>query len=255
MAGSDGAGREERPHPAVASLAARLEELGWVRDLLVAGSLATGDYVPGVSDLDLVAVVAGPVDQVRTATLVALHAELDRGDAAGAHLGCVYVDERRLGEPAHRHATWTHGVLVERILSGVTRAELVRHGFPVLGRAPGDLLPAMSDDDVRAAARAELRGYWAWAVRRPHLWLDPALADLGLTSMARGRHALRTGRLLPKTAAIGQVRAPAWLVEDLRARRRGEPVVSPRLRTGWIAWRDARATTRAAGGPDLGSAG
>ena len=41
--------------PAVRLLADRLDGLDWVSDLLVAGSLATGDYVPGVSDLDLVA--------------------------------------------------------------------------------------------------------------------------------------------------------------------------------------------------------
>ena len=40
---------------AVRDLADRLDGLGWVSDLLVAGSLATGDYVSGVSDLDLVA--------------------------------------------------------------------------------------------------------------------------------------------------------------------------------------------------------
>jgi Nucleotidyltransferase domain len=229
---------------AVTSLAARLRELSWVSDLLVAGSLATGDYVPGVSDLDLVAVVRGPVDQARRASLVDLHVDLDRGSAAGADLGCVYVDEGRLLDTAALHPTWTHGEPVERILSGVTRAELVRHGFAVFGRQPSDVLPWMTDDDVRAAARAELCGYWAWAARRPFMWLNPVIADLGLTSMARGRHALRTGQLLTKSEAMDQARAPAWLVDQLRARRRGEPAVSPRALAGWIAWRDARVTTR-----------
>jgi Nucleotidyltransferase domain len=72
-----------RPLPAaVTSLAARLSELTWMSDLLVAGSLATGDHVPGVSDLDLVAVVDGPVDATRRARLVDLHVHLDRGPAA-----------------------------------------------------------------------------------------------------------------------------------------------------------------------------
>jgi hypothetical protein len=230
---------------AVTALADRLSDLSWVRDLLVAGSLATGDHVPGVSDLDLVAVVDGPVDAARTTCLVDLHNSLDRGAAAGTDLGCAYVDEGRLLDPAALHPTWTHGHLVERILSGVTRAELVRHGFAVLGRTPSDVLPPMSDDDIRAAARAELTGYWAWAAGRPYLWLSPVIADLGLTSMARGRYALETGQLLTKSAAIERAHAPAWLVDQLRARRRGEPVVSPRTRTAWIAWRDARATTRA----------
>ncbi len=231
--------------PAVTALAARLAELEWVSDLWVAGSVATGDYVPGVSDLDLVAVVDGPVNSEREAVLVDLHRELDLGSASGADLGCVHVDSARLAEPAALHPTWTHGVLVRRILSGVTRAELVRHGLAALGRPPSEVLPPMTDDDVRAAARAEVCGYWAWASRRPWMWLSPVIADLGLTSMARGRYAVRHGRLLTKSGAIEEARAPDWLIEQLRARRRGEHVVSPRLRTGFIAWRDARATVRA----------
>ena len=228
------------------TLAAHLSELPWVSELWVAGSLTTGDYVPGVSDLDLVAVTDGPVTTDRVAVLVAIHGELDRGAASGSDLGCVYVASGLLSDVAAEHPTWTHGRLVDRILSGVTRAELVRHGFAVLGRPPQDVLPPVTDDDVRAAARAELCGYWAWASRRPWMWLSPLIADLGLTSMARGRHALETGTLLTKSAAVEQAHAPAWLVDQLRARRGGEAVTSPRLRTAWTAWRDARRTVRAA---------
>jgi hypothetical protein len=120
----------------------------------------------------------------------------------------------------------------------------VRHGFSVYGGGPAALLPPMTDDQVRAAARAELCGYWAWAARRPWIWLDPVIAELGLTSMARARHTVRTGELLPKTEAIEQAHAPKWLLDQLRDRRRGQHIGSPRTRTAWIAWRDARRTVR-----------
>jgi hypothetical protein len=226
--------------PAVRQLGQRLDELGWVTELLVAGSLATGDYVPGVSDLDLVALTGGPVASARQEILTSLHRELDQGAAQGLDLGCVYVDSGRLTGLGALHPTWTHGSLVQRSLSGVTRAELVRYGFTVLGRPPGAVLPGMTDDDVRRAARAELCGYWAHAARRPLWWLNPVIAELGLTSMARGRHALQTGQLLTKA------HAPAWLKDQLRARRRGQPATSPRPRTALIAWRDARRTVAAA---------
>ncbi|MCZ7439033.1 nucleotidyltransferase domain-containing protein [Micromonospora sp. WMMC241] len=231
---------------AVDAFTREVAALGWVSDLMVAGSLATGDHRPGVSDLDLVAVTDGPVDAPRQAELTTLHRRFDAGPAAGLHLGCVYVATAAVGDVGARHPTWTHGQLVQRILSGITRAELVRHGHALLGRPPGEVLPPMTDDDVRAAARAELTGYWAWAARRPWLWLDPDLADLGLTSMARGRHALRHGDLIGKSAAMPAVAAPAWLVDHVRARRRGEAVTSPRIRTALIAWRDARRTVAAA---------
>ncbi len=232
--------------PVVPALAARLAALGWVRDLWVAGSLATADHVPGVSDLDLVAVVDGPVDHARTAALTVTHRELDAGIGAGASLGCVYVDAASALDVTALHPTWTHGVLVRRILSGVTRAELVRPGVVLFGRPPGAGLPAMGADDVRTAARAELTGYWAWAARRPWYCLDTEFADLALTSMARGRHALATGDLLTKSAAVEQAAAPAWLVDQLRRRRRAERVASPRLRTALVAWRDLRRTVAAA---------
>ena len=232
--------------PVVRHLADRLGGLGWVTDLLVAGSLATGDYVPGVSDLDLVALTGGPVGGARQEILAGLHRALDRGAAQGLDLGCVYVNAGLLADTGALHPTWTHGSLVDRILSGVTRAELVRHGFAVMGRPPAAVLPAMTDDDVRCAARTELCGYWAWAARRPLMWLDPVIADLGLTSMARARHTLETGQLLTKTRAIKQAHAPAWLRDQLHARRRGEHVASPRARTALIAWRDARRTVAVA---------
>jgi hypothetical protein len=223
----------------VSALSARLRDVGWVSDLLVAGSLATGDYVPGVSDVDLVAVVRRPLGTAEQALLTGIHAQLDQGSARGADLGCVYVEERRFPDAEALHVTWTHGRLVYRILSGVTRAELVRNGFAAYGRSPDTLLPPVTDDDVRAAARSEVCGYWAWASRRPWMWLDPVIVDLGLTSMARGRSEMRTGQLMSKSAAIEQAAAPEWLIQDMRARRRGEPVASPRVRSGWIAWTDA----------------
>ena len=239
------------PSAVLDELARRLSGIGWVTDLFVGGSLATGDHVPGVSDLDLVALVSGPVDPDRAACLVTLHRELDEGVGSGQDLGCVYVDSSRLLDLDASHPTWTHGSMVNRSLSRVARAELVLYGFQVFGRPPSDVLPAVSRRDVREAARSELAGYWARAARHPLWWLDPVMPDLGLTSMARGRHAMTTGELLTKTSAIEVANAPDWLIRDMRARRAGEHVVSPRLRCAVIAWRDARRTVAHLPGGDL----
>jgi len=51
-----------------------------------------------------------------------LHRELDRGAGRGLDLGCAYVDAGRLADLGALHPTWTHGSLVQRSLSGVTRA-------------------------------------------------------------------------------------------------------------------------------------
>lgn len=225
----------------VAQLAGRLRSQGWVTDLLVGGSLAAGDHRAGVSDIDLVALTKGVVDQDRRAAIVVIHRELD-ATAAEAKLGCAYVAAAALQDPNARHPTWTHGELVERSLSGIAKAELAQFGHAALGRPPQELLPRLSDDDVRRAARAELAGYWSSAVRHPWWWLDPNMADLSLTSMARARHTFATGRLITKSAAIDLADAPEWMRRDIRDRRNGRSVRSPRLRTAWWAWRDARRT-------------
>ncbi len=226
----------------------RLAALGWVSDLLVAGSLATGDYLPRVSDLDLIAVTDGPVDAERRAALAALHRDVDLGIGLGLKLGCAYVNRDQLVIADARHPTWTHGRFVDRVLSGIPRAELVRYGYAVFGRPPNELLPPMTDDDVRAAARSELTGYWASAVRHPTWWLNETIVDLSLTSMARGRHTMSTGELLTKSRAIELAAAPAWLIEQLRVRRQGATTTSPRVRAGLVAWRDARRTVARARG-------
>ena len=95
--------------PDVGVLGEQLRELRWVSGLLVAGSLATDDYVAGVSDLDLVALVDGPADPARVQTLAALHRRLDSLAAKGLNLGCAYVTTADLVDRTVRHPTWTHG--------------------------------------------------------------------------------------------------------------------------------------------------
>ncbi len=58
--------------PVVEELGDRLATLGWVSDLFVGGSVATDDYTPRISDIDLVALVDGPVDTARQSTLMTL---------------------------------------------------------------------------------------------------------------------------------------------------------------------------------------
>ncbi len=165
----------------------RLAATGIADALWVGGSLATGDHVVGVSDLDLVAVTSEPLTGPALAQVALLHQQLDDGAARGMDLGCQYVDAGRLLDVAVEHPTWTHGVMVNRTVSLITRAELVLHGFAVMGPPPEELLPPVTPDGVREAAHAELAGYWSYAARRPHMfWSLPVMVDLGLTAMARG---------------------------------------------------------------------
>lgn len=231
---------------ALSELVRQLEQVVVVSALWVGGSLATGDYVPGVSDLDLVATTSGRLEGDDLDQIVRIHEDLDAGIAAGMDLGCQYAQAALLDDVDDVHPTWTHGSLVHRSVSLVTRAELVLKGWSAMGPPPQQLLPAVTPDDVRAAAKAELAGYWSRAARQPLMFVRlPVMVDLGLAAMARARHALATGELMTKSEAIEMSHAPAWLKDQLRGRRRGDRVSSPRWRAAHVAWRDVRRTTSA----------
>jgi len=231
-------------HPALDDLCAWAATMPWITDVLLYGSLASGDHCPATSDIDVVAVTTGPVSHAQRASLVSVHRRIDATTGRGARLGCVYVPAAHRHDVARSHATWTHGRLVQRPLSAMARAELLQTGVTVVGRAAGELLSPMSADDVRQAARAELVGYWSWTLRRPWLFLDHRIADLALLTMARARHTCLTGSVQTKSAAWAGIRAPRGVADGVRRRRDGSGATLPPFGpwTGWHAWRDTRRT-------------
>lgn len=191
-----------RPVPVVVTFARAVQPVAGVLGLYAGGSLASGDFQPGRSDLDLVAVVADEPDEPARRRLVALHRDLQRADPTTGALHCVYVPRRGVHDVAAQHLTWAHGELYRRALSGIARAELLQGGITVLGPAPAEFLPPVDDAALRAAARAELTGYWAGAVRKPRLWLQDGYVDLGLITLARAEATLTEGRLITKREAL-----------------------------------------------------
>ena len=110
------------PVPVVARFAG---SLGAVVDLVAfyaGGSLGTGDFRPGVSDLDLAAVVAAAPDPAAEAALTRLHQELAEADDAAAKLHCFYLPRDRLADPAEEQLNWAHGELYRRPFTVVARA-------------------------------------------------------------------------------------------------------------------------------------
>lgn len=230
-------------HLAVDSLVDGLAAMPVVSDVWLTGSLAIGDHQPGASDIDMVALTTDALARNDLDRIVALHRHIDATSGRGSALGCVYLEVDQLATTGHQCPTWTHGQLVQRDLSPIARAELLAHGLALVGRNPRSLLTPMSGQDVRAAARAELTGYWSWAVARPWLFLETGFADMALVTMARARHTLTTGMLVSKTDALPLVRAPATVVAGV-GRRRSKPSrtspIAPRV--AHYAWRDTRRT-------------
>ena len=215
-----------RPAPVVTHFADAVQDL--VAGLYVAGSIASGDYRPRISDIDAVALVdRAPRPAVR-AVLVETHQRLTRTVVGADALHCVYVARPVVDDLSYRHWTWAFGEMFRRPLSGIARAELLADPVVVLGPTPWSWLPPLSDGALRDAARAELRGYWTNALRKRSIWLEDVYVDVGLTTLARADATIREGRIITKTEAIGRLLSmgvPFELVDEIRRRRAGSEVV------------------------------
>ena len=220
----------------VRSFAEQVRPVADVTAFWVAGSLASGDYRPGVSDLDLVALVREPLDAEQQAALTRLHADLTEADGRAAKLHCDYVPGGEVDDVAAEHLRWAHGELYRHPLSGIARAELLRFGVTVHGPEPGAVLPPVGEADLATAVRGELSGYWTDALARPHLWLQDVYVDVGLFTLARAATTLQDGRLITKREALPRLAGlgvDADLVAEIARRREGRPVaLSARQRLG-----------------------
>ncbi|MEV0594566.1 nucleotidyltransferase domain-containing protein [Nonomuraea cavernae] len=188
------------------------------------GSLARGDYQPGRSDLDLIAVVETPLTDEQRDRLERLHQALDLPLAE--HLHCSYLAQDELSDPATEHVTWAMRELFERPVTAVTRRELHEGALELYGPPPAGLLPPVSDQELADFIRADLRGFWLVKTRGRRRWLQDVWVDLGLVTVARATVTLRDGRLISKREALGvllDLGAPAKVVADIRARRYGLP--------------------------------
>jgi hypothetical protein len=201
------------------------------------GSLAYGDFVPGRSDLDLVALIDAPVAAAQRQELRRAHEALIAGEPLAAGLHCTYVVSGEQDDPDRNHLTWAHQQLFERPVSHVSRRELYQGGLCLLGPAPAAVLPAVTDADLAAYVRRDLRDFWLPHTAQPELWRADAWVDVGMTTLARAQVTLRDGRLITKREALSELDrtgAPARVVNDIRERRYG---TQPPLADEWLTER------------------
>jgi ribosomal protein S18 acetylase RimI-like enzyme/predicted nucleotidyltransferase len=180
--------------------------------LYLRGSLATGDFLPETSDVDVFAIPEHAVDAERFAALEALHERVARASPSHGHrLEIAYVHRAaaRRFEPGHRHPTlgqgeriaWQHHPVQWRI----ERAVLHDCGVPLRGPHPSDLIDPVSPADVRRAVRERLCQWVAWAADPDNPeWRLPAWQKAyTVESTCRALHTLECGRLGSKMRAVG----------------------------------------------------
>ncbi len=186
------------------------------------GSLALGDFQAGRSDLDLVALVAADITGPQREQLRRTHKALIRNGDLADKLHCSYVVRSQLADVGRSHVTWAMGGLFDRPVSPVSRRELRDGGLCLHGPEPSTLVPAVTDQDLAAYVRGDLRDFWYPATSKPVLWLRDIWVDLGLLTLARASVTLQDGRLISKREAfevLARLDAPADVVRDIYRRR------------------------------------
>ncbi|MEH3116756.1 MAG: DUF4111 domain-containing protein [Methylorubrum populi] len=229
-----------------------------LRGLYLVGSVALGDFRPGRSDIDFVALLDAAPSEEATQTLARVHAALAR--AGGPHFDGLYLPIDALRQPPEPGANLPFSVDGQLRIGEPCREAnpavwrcLARSSRPILGATPAALNIADDDARLRAYGLADLEEVWrpwiarceaALARKAPDERCDAAALERGVLGIARILCTLATGRIVSKTE--GGRRATALLpqahhaaVEDALAARFGdvEPVPQATMRAGLDAMR------------------
>jgi hypothetical protein len=201
------------------------------------GSLAAGDYQPGRSDLDLIAILSRPCTAEEEQQLGEMHESLGNAIALASKLHCSYCAAGELDDPARLHLTWAHEEFMRRRVTPVTRRELHDFGLVLYGEAPAALLPSVTGGQLAEFVVQDLKSFWLPSLDHRERWDRDIWVDLGLLTLARATVTLRDGTLITKATALRvltELGASAEVIDDIRQRRYGDPSpASPE----WIARR------------------
>jgi hypothetical protein len=201
---------------------ASIREVLPVTALWAHGSLALGDFQPGRSDFDLIAVVESQISD--PAPLCQVHRRLIKTHALADKLHCTYITHADLADASLRHPTWAQGRYFDRPVSAVARRELSQGDLSLFGPPPWSLLPPTSDQELTDFIRRDLRDFWYPATAKRPYWYRDIWVDLSLVTFARASVTLQEGRLITKREALDllpEFGAPVAMVRDISQRRYG----------------------------------
>lgn len=232
------------PHARVRELGELLrQELGdELLGLYLFGSLAVGGFVPGRSDIDLLAVVDSDVDEARLEKLERLH-------AAYAAEHPEWLERVEVGYVS-RAALLTLAEEPEGTIAVISPGEPLNikpvewdwvlnwhgastHDEVVSGPPPLELGPRVPAEAVRRAVTEQLHA-WPQYARRPELAYVPAAQGYTVVTVCRALYALETGEQATKEAAAewAAARYPDWagFIRDALAAHRAD-LAGPHART------------------------
>jgi predicted nucleotidyltransferase len=223
--------------PDVAGLLGRLRDRLAAREdvvgVYVYGSLATGDYSPAASDIDVVVLVRREPGKAMTQELAQLHAALAGTGGPAGQLHCLYVAAGGVCDPERLCPYWFGDRMTQWQMKVLTQAELAAAGVALHGPWPPPGLKPVPVASIQAAVHEEVTGYWRRASRKRRPWLQDSWVDHGLVVLPRAEAVLTTGDLITKSEAISRLAGfgvPEALIQEIRGRRDGQPTTLSRPR-------------------------
>jgi predicted nucleotidyltransferase len=223
--------------PDVAGLLGRLRDRLAPREdvvgVYVCGSLATGDYSPAASDIDVVVLVRHEPDKAMTRELTELHMALAGTGGPASQLHCLYVAADAASDPERLCTYWFGDRMTRWQMKLLTQAELASAGVALHGPWPPPGIKPVPVARLQAAVREEIAGHWHRESRGRRRWLQDSWVDHGLVVLPRAEAVLTTGDLITKSEAISRLAGfgvPDWLIQQIRQRRDGQPVTPGKTR-------------------------
>lgn len=189
------------------------------------GSLSLGDFDPASSDIDFLIVTERELPAQSVTDLAAMHARVAASGLEWADkLEGSYIPRaalRRYDPANNRHPTigvdWAFGIGAHDRGWVIERQIVREHGVVVSGPSPATLIDPVSPDDLRAAVRDALDGFWRVQLtepegRLPRLHMREYQAFAILT-MCRALYTLDHGEVVSKPGAARWAREtlpPPW---------------------------------------------
>jgi len=173
------------------------------------GSLASGDFDPDGSDIDVVVITARVLPDDLVCALEAMHAVVAAGDTKWvARLEAAYVPQqamRRFDPNASPCPTINEGhFYLDRQSSDwvIQRHVLYESGVVVAGPPLRSMIDPVQPDGIRRAVCALLHGWWSSLLDNPDLRLNNSgYQGYAVFTMCRALYALEHGVIVSKPVA------------------------------------------------------
>lgn len=203
-----------------------------LRAVYLAGSLTAGDFSADRSDLDLVVVTAGALDDAHVSVMREVHCRFDETASLWrTEVEVSYVPSHALRPFSPGLGTFAHLGRGEQLeVREFDRSwnlelhQLREHAIAVVGPPAGEVIAPISEGELRATAATLVQDWLEPLADTPERWRRVGYQAFLVLTACRALHTLETGTIVSKRAAA------RWVMTSL------DSTLHPVIRAA-LAWR------------------